>query len=392
MEKPTLIRITTVPMSLHYLLRGQLPFMQANGFKVLAVSADGPERKDILNEGIRHYIIPFTRKITPFQDLVCLFKLIRLFRKVKPAIVHTHTPKAGLLGMLAAWMCRVPVRLHTVAGMPVMEARGLTRIILKITERITYTCAHKVYPNSIGLMKYIQTEFKIQNSKFQILGKGSSNGIDSAYFSRSPELEEKAKKIRLRHQIPEKAVVLCFVGRIVKDKGIGELIAVFSRLSQNKKEVFLLLVGPMEPDLDPLMEEDVAFLRAETRVIMPGFQPDVCPWLMASDIFVFPSYREGFPNVVMQAACLGVPCVVSNINGCNEIITHGETGLLVKPKQEEALYQAVARLLEDEALQSAFKVKARDYVVQNFDQQVMWTALLNEYKKFLPDINSQADD
>jgi glycosyltransferase involved in cell wall biosynthesis len=392
MENPTLIRITTVPMSLHYLLRGQLPFMQANGFKVLAVSADGPERKDILNEGIGHYIIPFTRKITPFQDLVCLFKLIRLFRNVKPTIVHTHTPKAGLLGMLAAWMCRVPVRLHTVAGMPVMEARGLTRIILKITERITYAGAHKVYPNSKGLLEYIQTEFKIQNSKFKIIGKGSSNGIDAAYFSRNPHLEAEAKQIRHRYEIPLPARVLSFVGRIVKDKGIGELIGAFRQLCAQNDEVYLLLVGPLEQDLDPLSVADLSFLQANPRVIMPGFQPDVRPWLLASDIFVFPSFREGFPNVVMQAACLEVPCVVSDINGCNEIIRHGETGLLVEPKQEEVLYQAVIRLLEDEALQSAFKVKAREFVVQNFDQQVMWTALLNEYKKFLPAINSQADD
>jgi glycosyltransferase involved in cell wall biosynthesis len=218
MKSPLLVRITTVPMSLHYLLRGQMTYMKANGFQVQAVSADGNERQEILKEGIEHIIVPFTRKITPVQDFICLIKLITLFRKIKPDIVHTHTPKAGLLGMMASWVCRVPVRMHTVAGLPLMEARGIKRWILLVTERITYRCATKVYPNSTGLMRFIKEQLSIKNEQLTIIGKGSSNGIDSTFFSKSEKLIAEARQIRARYGIPDDALVFSFVGRVVKDK------------------------------------------------------------------------------------------------------------------------------------------------------------------------------
>src|SRR5690242_3117643 len=154
-DKPRLLRITTVPISLKLLLRGQLAFMQSQGFEVLAVSADGKEIQSVTEEGVNHKIVPFTRKITLIQDLICLWQLIVLIRKFRPDIVHTHTPKAGLLGMLAAWICGVPLRMHTVAGLPLVEARGFKRAVLKITERITYWCAHRLYPNSGMLKEFI---------------------------------------------------------------------------------------------------------------------------------------------------------------------------------------------------------------------------------------------
>jgi glycosyltransferase involved in cell wall biosynthesis len=388
MAYPKLIRITTVPMSLHYLLRGQLAFLQAQGFDVLGVSADGKERAEILKEGIDHVIIPFTRKITPVQDLVCLVQLIRLFRKVKPTIVHTHTPKAGLLGMMAAWVCRVPVRMHTVAGLPLMEARGLKRAVLKVTERVTYRCATRVYSNSKGLFDFIHSKFQIPDFKFQIIGRGSSNGIDTTFFSRSDELLADARQIRSGHGIPDEAMVFGFVGRVVRDKGIGELVEAFRRIRQLRTEVYLLVVGPLEQELDPLDEAGLQFLQTDSHVIMAGFQHDVRPWLLASDVFVFPSYREGFPNVVMQAACLEVPCIVTDINGCNEIIEHGVTGLVVPPKDADALYEAMMRMCEDRDLRIASAKKSREFVVANFEQRYVWGELLREYGEQLA-INNQ---
>jgi glycosyltransferase involved in cell wall biosynthesis len=378
-----LIRITTVPMSLKYLLGGQLSYMKANGFDVLAISADGKERVDIVNEGISHVIIPFTRKITPIQDLVCLVKLIRLFRKVQPDIVHTHTPKAGLLGMMAARFCGVRVRMHTVAGLPLMEAKGLKRWILSITERITYACATQVYPNSAGLKEYIVNQLAINNEQLTIIGKGSSNGIDTVFFSKSPELLAQANQIRSRYAIPEDAIVFSFVGRVVKDKGMHELVHAFKNVLRERPNAYLLVVGPLEPELDPLEPEDLDFLQTHKQVIMPGFQPDVRPWLLASDVFVFPSYREGFPNVVMQACCLEVPCIVSDINGCNEIIQHEKTGLIVPPKNEEALYTAMTRLMSDTSLRKEFGVRSREFVVNNFDQRYVWRELLREYNQLI---------
>jgi glycosyltransferase involved in cell wall biosynthesis len=386
MEKTRLLRITTVPLSLHVLLRGQFRYMLAQGFEVHTMSAPGKETDDVLLEGAPHHVVPMTRKITPWQDLVCLWKIIRIMRQVRPHIVHTHTPKAGLLGMLAAWYCRVPVRMHTVAGLPLMETRGLTRRLLEVVEKITYWCAHRVYPNAEGLKEFIVQRLHVSPRKLTVIGRGSTNGIDTTLFKRTPALEEEAAAIRQRHGIRPGDVVFSFVGRIVKDKGIGELIQAFRRLSEASSErLFLLLIGAFEQDLDPLTPEDYAFLQQDPRVILAGFQRDVKPWIMASDVFVFPSYREGFPNVVMQACCLEMPCVVSDINGCNEIIRRGETGLIVKPKDAGALFTAMNTLMHDAALRQSFSTAARSYVVANFDQQYVWTSLREEYYRQVAD-------
>lgn len=380
-RKPRLLRITTASISLKLLLRGQFTYFQQHGFDVLTVSADGSEVKDLQAEGIAHQVVPMTRKITPLQDLICLWKLVGLMQEFKPDIVHTHTPKAGLLGMVAAWICRVPARLHTVAGLPLMEAKGFKRWLLKMAERITYSCAHQVYPNSKGLLTYIKEQLVLVHRPLSIIGRGSTNGIDTSYFSRSPELMDKSAAIRAKYQIPDDAVVFCFVGRIVKDKGIVELTEAFKKLSASR-DVWLLLVGPFEQELDPLPHEVIHFITDSNRIIKAGFQQDVRPWLLASDVFVFPSYREGFPNVVMQAACLKVPCIVSDINGCNELIEHNVSGMIVPPKNQIALFDAMALMAADKIRSSEFAGKAHQFVVDNFDQQYVWGELLKEYLKF----------
>jgi Glycosyltransferase len=215
-----------------------------------------------------------------------------------------------------------------------------------LTERITYACAQKVYPNSKGLQEFIHASFDLDHSKFRMIGKGSSNGIDSNYFRRTEELERQMKAIREQFQIQDAEVVFCFVGRLVKDKGLIELVNAFQRLTFSSR---LMLVGSFEEHLDPLPEEVMRFLRKDSRVILTGFQQDVRPWMMASDVFVFPSYREGFPNVVMQAACLELPSIVSDINGCTEIVQQGETGMIVPLKNSDALLEAMVRIKGDEA-------------------------------------------
>ncbi len=382
MEKTRLLRITTVPISLHLLLKGQFRFMSEQGFEVYTMSAAGKEVPEVVKEGVEHIEIPLTRKITPIQDLLCLWKMMRIIRSMRPHIVHTHTPKAGLIGMLAAWLCSVPVRMHTVAGLPLVEATGLKRFILVLTEKITYFCATGVYPNSVGLKDYMTQVLGVRNDKLKIIGKGSSNGIDTNRFKRSEDMEQQANELRSRYGIKPGDVVFSFVGRIVKDKGIGELVHAFKRLPEltGGAKVYLLLIGPFEQELDPLHEDDYKFLHDSKNVILAGFQSDVRPWIMASDVFVFPSYREGFPNVVMQSCCLNVPCIVSNINGCNEIIQHGQTGIIVPVKNAEAVYQAMVTLMENAPLRQSYSQAARNYIVANFDQQFVWNELLNEYK------------
>lgn len=381
MDKPRLLRITTVPVSLKLLLRGQVSFFIKHGFDVITASADGPERAELMKEA-EHRIVPMTRTISPLRDLWALFLLVRLIRDYRPQIVHTHTPKAGLLGMLAAWLCRVPVRMHTVAGLPLMEASALKKSVLVVAERVTYACANGVYPNSIGLKTFLENEFRLKKGTARVIGRGSSNGIDVEYFSSTPEIKNRAALIRAQHNIKPDEIVFCFVGRIVSHKGIVELVEAFRKL---RSEVVckLMLVGSFEPDLDPLPVDTLRFLRENPDVLLPGFQADVRPWMAAADAFVFPSYREGFPNVLMQAACLEVPAIASRINGCTEIIEDGVTGRIVPPKDSVKLHEAMLEVTSNLENARQRASRARQFVARNFRQEYVWQELLHEYKQKL---------
>lgn len=387
-NKVRLLRITTVPISLKLLLAGQLSYFRNKRYEVLAVSADGPEIAENKIDGVDHQVVPMTRKITPFQDFYCLLQLIIIISHFKPHIIHTHTPKAGLLGMLAGWICGAPVRLHTVAGLPLMEKKGLLKKLLVLMERLTYRCATQVLPNSEGLRNYIAENIS-DTPKLEIIGKGSSNGIDTLRFVRRDTLEEASAAIRARHGIQPGDFVFSFVGRVVRDKGIVELVSAFQHVRAHfpDRRMFLLVVGPLEQDLDPIPEDTLAFLTEDKGVVLAGYQTDVRPWIMASDIFVFPSYREGFPNVVMQACCLEVPCIVSDINGCNEIVQRNQTGLVVPPKDSHQLAGAMISLVEDDAQRKRMARAAREFVVNHFDQRRVWEELgyaygraLNQYR------------
>jgi glycosyltransferase involved in cell wall biosynthesis len=200
-------------------------------------------------------------------------------------------------------------------------------------------------------------------------------------------LQNRADEIRKQYHIPESAIVFGFVGRVVKDKGIIELIMAFKIIIEIRKDMYLLLVGPLEQELDPLPAEVLHFIQHDEHVVLAGYQNDVRPWMVASDVFVFPSYREGFPNVVMQAACLELPCIVSDINGCNEIIEDKVSGLIVRPKDAKALYEAMQEMILDTEQRKLFAKKSRAFVSTHFDQLYVWRELLGEYLKQLRNEN-----
>ena len=384
-RKIKLLRITTVPISLNILLKGQLAYVRSQGFEVITASADGPEVAELTErEGVAHHAIPLTRKITPVQDLVCLWKLILYIRKEKIQVVHSHTPKAGLLGMLAARICGVPYRFHTVAGMPLMESSGFKRKLLTWTERLTYMNATRVYPNSFRLMEFINQEILNHPTKFHVIGKGSSNGIDTTYFRPAEHVISKSDHFMQDLGFKKDDFILTFVGRIVSDKGINELVEAFLSIKADIKwPVKLLLVGPFEDDLNPVTAKTRASINDHPDIITTGFQSDIRPYLYMSDVFIFPSYREGFPNVILQACAMGVPCIATDINGCNEIITHQETGLLVPPKNASALLSAMRQMINDDDLRKQFSEKARELVEKNYSQQYVWEQIMIEYKSQL---------
>lgn len=380
MKTDKLFRITTVPQSLRGLLRGQLRFM--NGFyNVTGISSAGEALDEVeKNEGVPVYEVNMTRAITPLQDLKAVWQLYKIFKKEKPLIVHTHTPKAGTVGMLAAKLAGVPHRLHTVAGLPLLVVQGQKRKLLDAVEKFTYSCATKVYPNSYGLLKIIQDQNYTVASKLKVIGNGSSNGINTALFDGALQTEDKKKQLRSELGIKPDDFVFVFVGRLVGDKGINELVAAFRAISSKHENIKLLLVGPFESHLDPLQSQTLNEIESNSNIISVGFQPDVKPYFAISSVLVFPSYREGFPNVVMQAGAMGLPCAVSNINGCNEIIVEGENGIIFPVKNTEAVFEAMQKLITNKELMSKLSQNAREMIVNRYEQQKVWEAILNEYQ------------
>lgn len=380
MTKHKLVRITTVPISLEKLLSGQLHYMRSF-YDVIAVSADKENLEKLgKSQEVEVFPVEMTRKITPAQDFFAIIKLYSFLRKTKPFIVHTHTPKAGLVGMIAAKLAGVPHRLHTVAGLPLVETIGLKRKLLDFVEKVTYSCATRVYPNSLGLKYIIEKNNYCGIQKLKVLANGSSNGIDTAYFN--PDLFSTEHKTEFRNSlgIPEDDFVFVFVGRLVSAKGINEMIVAFELLQKKHSQVKLLLVGDYEKDLDPLSAFTLERIKSNTSILSVGFQSDVRPYFSISDALVFPSYREGFPNVVMQAGAMGLPSIVSDINGCNEIIIEGENGLIISVKSSQALYDAMELFLSDNQLFKIMKQNARSLIVSRYEQLLVWEAILQEYR------------
>ena len=377
-----LIRITTIPISLEKLLSGQLQFMSSH-YDVIAVSSDRQKLEAVgKSQNVAVFPLEMTRQITLLKDILAVVKLYFFLKKTKPFIVHTHTPKAGIVGMLAAKLAQVPIRLHTVAGLPLLETKGFKRKILNQIEKLTYHCATKVYPNSNGLLEIIQQNNFCKNDKLKVIANGSSNGIDTSYFN--PDLISDKQKLALKNELTIQSTdfVFLFVGRLVKDKGINELIGAFEKLQIEIPTIKLLLVGDFEDDLDPLLPTTINSINTNSNIIPVGFQNDVRPYFAVSNCLVFPSYREGFPNVVLQAGAMKLPSIVSNINGCNEIIEDHRNGLIIPVKNESALFDAMKKMANETQLVSEMKNNSRQIIVSNYDQKLVWEAILAEYRTF----------
>ncbi|TGV03935.1 glycosyltransferase family 4 protein [Flavivirga rizhaonensis] len=381
--KKKIIRVTTVPLSITGLLKGQLGFMSSY-FDVLAVSSTGKDNaldRVSKHENVPTLAIEMTRKITPIKDLYAVWQLYKLFKKEKPFIVHSHTPKAGTLSMLAAKMAGVPHRLHTIAGLPLLEATGFKRLILNLVEKITYKCATKIYPNSFGLADIIMKSNFTNKNKLKVIANGSSNGIDTSYFD--PVIfdnEEKKLEFRTNLGISKDDFVFVFIGRLVSDKGMNELMLAYNMISKEHKNIKLLLVGTYENELDPLSPKSMEIIKNNKNIISTGWVNDVRPYFAISNTLAFPSYREGFPNVVMQAGAMELPSIVTNINGCNEIIEHKNHGLIIPVKNHEAIYEAMNYILKNKKEAAEMGVKSRINIISKFERNHVWESLLKEYR------------
>lgn len=372
-----LIRTSTIPASLENLLKGQLK-MLSKYYNVLAVSSPGDDMETIEErEGVRTIAIPMERRISLIKDFISLIRLIVLFAKERPDMVHSITPKAGLLSMLAAWITRVPVRMHTFTGLVFPTATGKMQKLLIAMDRLTCFCATHINPEGEGVKRDL-VNYNITSKPLHIIANGNVNGIDLEYFDKTPEVVEKACSYK-----KEGTFTFCFVGRMVRDKGINELVHFFLRLYQKDERVRLLLVGPFEKELDPVLPEVEEHILHHPGICYMGYQNDVRPFLVASDALVFPSYREGFPNVVIQAGAMGLPAIVTDINGCNEIVLPDLNGVIIPSKDEQALYESMKYFASHPVEVERMAANARPLIASRYEQRIVWNALLDEYKSII---------
>lgn len=381
---PRLIRITTVPLSLHLLLTGQMRYMREHGFEVLMISADGPEREAVIeNEGCSHVIVPMTRAITPWQDLRCLWQLVKLFQREQPDIVHTHTPKAGLLGMLAAWWTDVPVvRIHTVAGLPLMTARGFKRQLLSWAERVTYAAAQQVWPNSRSLYEFILENGFVRPYKLDIVGKGSTNGIDLERYSPEVIREDRLGKIKSAINYDPGYTYLLAIGRVVRDKGVVELVEAFQELKKEKAALKLLLIGPLEQERaeESLPAATLDALRQDPDIQHIQWSDEIEYYLHLADLFIHASHREGFPNVVLQAGAMGCPVICSDIPGNIDIVTDRQTGLHFRTGATTELIRQLQYALDNAQAMKEMAERLQIDIQDNFRREEIHKEL---YKRYL---------
>lgn len=370
-------RITTVPISLNGLFKGQLKMLNEH-FDLVGVSSPGPALEEAhQREGIRVIALPMERRISPVKDFVSLIRMMILFLKERPDMIHSYTPKAGLISMLAGWITRVPVRMHTFTGLIFPTATGFNQKLLIWTDRLTCACATHINPEGNGVKQDL-IRYHITDKPLKIIANGNVNGIDLEYFQRTPEVMQTAENYK-----KERDFTFCFVGRLVRDKGINELIGAFVHLQKKYQNIRLILLGRFEQNLDPLSEETQKYIFNHPAIEFMDYQKDIRPFLAVSDALVFPSYREGFPNVVLQAGAMGLPSIVTNINGCNEIIEQGKNGIIIEPRNEDSLYAAMENFVLNPKKVHALSQNCRLIVAKYFDHKIVWSALLNEYKTLL---------
>ena len=373
-NKKKIIRAVTVAQSCGFFREVSLK-LREKGYEMVALSSPGPELDDLREkDGLRTIEVPMERHISLFRDLKALITLVRAFWKERPQVVHSMTPKAGMICMVAAWLTRVPIRIHTFTGLVWPTATGLKRRILMLTDWLTCACATNVIPEGQGVLNDLKNG-GITKKPMKVLGYGNVMGVDMDRFS--PD----------RFSVKKDAGVFTFVfvGRIVGDKGINELVEAFVRLHDVHKNTRLVLVGNYEHNLDPVSDATRKLIDTNEGIEAcgPKYGDDLLQMYVDADCFVMPSYREGFPNTVLEAGAMGLPSIVTDINGSREIIENEKNGLIVPSKDADALYNAMERMLLDDRARMIMKNNARQMIASRFERSFVLKCQIEYYKEII---------
>ncbi|WP_146447253.1 glycosyltransferase family 4 protein [Vibrio cyclitrophicus] len=371
MKSKKLLIITTVPMTFRDILKGQ-PKKISQYYDVSLVSSNSPYFEQVSkDEGVTFFSVPMERGINVFKDLISLYRMILLFNKVKPDAIHSYTPKAGLISMLAGAVCKIPSRIHTFTGLIFPTSTGLKRFILMLMDRLICFCATTVVPEGEGVKKDL-INFRITKKNMEVIGNGNIAGVDTSYYS--PRFISKpGLDIRSQFSIPVGSFVFVYAGRLTLDKGISELL---QALPEN---AHLILVGEQDTR-SPLPIECQQKISSASNIHVTGWLSDIRPALSIANTFVLPSYREGFPNTILQCGSMGVPAIVTNINGSNEVIYEGYNGWVIEPKSSDKLKHAMSQ-----AMQSDYLIKignnARSNVKNKYEKEAYHDFLIDFYSK-----------
>lgn len=378
--KLKIIRATTVPMSLNAFCKGMLKELSEK-YEVVAVSSPGSDLDELSErEGVKVIAVPMERHISLWRDLKAIVQMTGVFRKEKPTMVHSMTPKAGLLCMIAGRLTGVPVRVHTFTGLVWPTSAGLKRKILMFTDKLTCACATHIIPEGEGVKNDLIAG-KITKKPLKVLGYGNVKGVDMIKCSRRPEVMKIAEKLR-----KVDCFTFLYVGRVVRDKGINELCSAFKKLHNEFSNTRLILVGPYEDALDPISEVSRRIIREDGAIEAVGAKSgdELLAYYASADCFVMPSYREGFPNTVLEAGAMGLASIVTNINGSREIVKEGENGMIVPPQNANALFHAMKIMIQSKVDRERMASNARKMIADRFEQGFVRKCLYDFYEEILP--------
>lgn len=372
-------RVATVPFS-HRANQNMYGLLTEMGVEVMVVCSRIEGFEEIEKWGVNQvYEVPISREIAPLKDIISIWKLMVFLRKNKPDILHSSTPKGGLVCAFAGWLCRVPVRIHTFTGQRWAMLTGVKRTLLMVCEWVVGKLSTHLYADSPSQVEYLIQEGIVSQRKISCLGKGGFGGIDVDRFS--PNIREAGIQEKLG--ISPEDFVFVFVGRINNDKGINELAFAFSEFLRDAENVKLILVGPFEQHLNPISDENYDFLNKNPNVISVGLVENPEKYLAISDVMVFPSYREGFPTVVLEAAAMEVPTIGTDIVGGKDTIINGETGVLIPSHDREALLKEMLWAHTHRDQLRLMGRTARKWVCDNFETKAFSKMQLEEYRRIL---------
>lgn len=379
MKRVKLIRLTTIPLTMNLLLKNQLRFLN-QFFEVILVSSPGNDFNEVQSrEGVKGFAIKMEREIKLISDIRSLFKLFHLFLIEKPKIIHSNTPKSSLLSMFAAWLLRVDLRIYTIGGLRYEGVFGFKRSVLIFIEKITCYFSTHVLCESIGVKNKIE-QFGVKGKKIYLLSPSNLNGVDTKHFD--PNLYDN-NKIRQQFNIPQNEFVFLFVGRIVKDKGVFELLEAYNQLCTRYSNTSLYIIGPNDKQGDDFKLFKNLCSR-NNKVYYFDFNNDIREFLALSDCFVLPSYREGFPNVVLEAGSMGKPVIMTNVNGYHEYLNKSN-GLLTTIGDSNNLLDKMDLIIN--TIGNYSPIEIRKFVVENFESTIVHKVLLEFYKTHLLDLN-----